>query len=160
VKARTTTPGGLGWVAAAFGLGTLVMYFADPDRGALRRGLARDQALAGMRRARDQVRRTMEDARNRAAGTVSSVAGRWRGGPVSDTVLGERVRARLGLVCTCPDAIDVEAQNGTVVVRGAVPRDEIGQIVRAVKWTPGVRMVDDQLEPRGAGSATPTASGM
>jgi len=136
------------------------MYFADPDRGALRRGQARDQAFAGMRRAREQVRRTVEDARHRASGAVSSVAGRWRGGPVSDTVLGERVRARLGLACTCPDGVDVDARNGTIVLRGSVPRDEIAQIVRAVTWTPGVRMVDDQLEARADGRGTPTASGM
>ena len=149
-------PRGVGWLAA-FGVGTLVMYFADPDRGALRRGLVRDQAAARARRVREQVRRTLADARHQATGTFQSLAGRWRGGPVSDTVLGERVRARLGLVYAHADALDVEARNGCVILRGTVPRDELATVIRTVKWTPGVRLVDDQLETRATTSVAAPA---
>jgi osmotically-inducible protein OsmY len=148
------------WLAA-FGVGTLVMYFADPDRGALRRGLAREQTLARARRVREQVGRTLADTRQRAAGTLRSMVGRWRGGPVSDTVLGERVRARLGLVYAHADAIDLEVRNGCVILRGAVPRDELATVVRTVKWTPGVRLVDDQLHARATTSvAAPPSNGI
>ncbi len=126
--------------------GAGLMYLFDPDRGGRRRALVRDQATSARRRATRTLQATFEDARNRAAGTFTEAQQRWRGEDVTDAVLAERVRARLGLVCTDPSTIEVTAHEGCITLRGSVPRGELGSVVRAAKWARGVRMVDDQLE--------------
>jgi osmotically-inducible protein OsmY len=134
----------LGGVVAGAGL----MFFLDPDRGARRRALVRDQALSARRRTRRALEATLEDARNRASGTITEVRQRLRAEPVSDAALVERVRARLGLVCPNADAVAIDAQDGVVALRGTVERGDIARIVRTARWTRGVRVVDDQLAAR------------
>lgn len=132
--------------------GAGLMYLFDPDRGVRRRALVRDQATSTRRRATRTLQSTFEDARNRAVGTLAEAQQRWRGEDVPDAVLAERVRARLGLVCSDPSAVEVTAREGCVTLRGSIARTEIGPVVRAAKWARGVRMVDDQLEAHDAGS--------
>jgi osmotically-inducible protein OsmY len=141
--------------------GAGLMYLFDPDRGARRRALVRDQATSARQRAAHTLQSTFEDARNRATGTLTEAQLRWRGEDVPDAVLAERVRARLGLVCSDPSAIEVAAREGCVTLRGVAGRAELAAIVRAAKWTRGVRLVDDQLEVRDGGAATeePSATG-
>ncbi len=136
------------WTGLLGGLlaGAGLMYLLDPDRGARRRALVRDQALSARRRAKRVLDTTIEDARNRATGTLTEARQRLRREAVPDDVLVERVRARLGLVSERPDAIEVRAENGCVTLRGVVARSELAAVVRSAKWTRGVHMVDDQLE--------------
>lgn len=141
--------------------GAGLMYLFDPDRGARRRALVRDQAASARRRAARTLQATLEDVRNRATGTFAEAQQRWRGEDVPDAVLAERVRARLGLVCADPSAIEVTAHEGCVTLRGIAGRAELAAIIRAARWTRGARLVDDQLEVRD-GEATamePSATG-
>lgn len=141
--------------------GAGLMYLLDPDRGARRRALVRDQATSAQRRAIRTLQATFEDARSRASGTLAEAQQRWRGEDVPDGTLVERVRSRLGLVSSDPSAIEVTAREGCVTLRGVVGRAELAAIVRAAKWTRGVRLVDDQLEARddNATEARPSATG-
>lgn len=141
--------------------GAGLMYLFDPDRGARRRALVRDQAASARQRAGRTLQATFEDARNRARGTLTEAQLRWRGEDVPDAVLAERVRARLGLVCSDPSAIEVTAHESCVTLRGVAARAELAAIVRAAKWTRGTRLVDDRLEVRdGEATATePSATG-
>lgn len=141
--------------------GAGLMYLFDPDRGGRRRALVRDQATSARRRATRTLQTTFEDARSRASGTLAEAQQRWRGEDVPDATLVERVRSRLGLVASEPSAIEVTAREGCVTLRGAVERAELAAIVRAAKWTRGVRLVDDQLEVRGGGASEsePSATG-
>lgn len=141
--------------------GAGLMYLFDPDRGARRRALVRDQATSARQRAARTLQATFEDARNRATGTLAEAQHRWRGENVPDEVLAERVRARLGLVSSDPRAIEVTAREGCVTLRGVVGRAELAAIVRASRWTRGVRLVDDQLEVRDGGAAAmePSSTG-
>ena len=52
------------------------------------------------------------DLRNRVTGVGAGVRYRVTGRKVDDTVLTERVRARLGLVAGHPNAIDVSTASG------------------------------------------------
>ncbi len=140
--------------------GAGLMYLFDPDRGARRRALVQDQATSARRRAARTLQRTLEDARNRATGTLAEAQQRWRGEDVPDAVLAERVRSRLGLVSSDPSVIEVTAREGCVTLRGVAERAELAAIVRAAKWTRGVRLVDDQLEVRDGDATTePSATG-
>jgi osmotically-inducible protein OsmY len=139
--------------------GAGLMYLFDPDRGERRRALVRDQATSARHRAARTLQARFEDARNRATGTLAEAQQRWRGEDVPDAVLAERVRARLGLVCSDPSAVEVTAHEGCVTLRGVAGRGELAAVVRAAKWTRGVRVVDDQLEVRdGDATAEPVAT--
>jgi hypothetical protein len=138
--------------------GAGLMFLLDPERGARRRALVRDHAASARRQTGRSLRASLEDARSRAAGTLAEARQRWRGEPVADAVLVERVRARLGLVCDVA-TVDVTVADGCVTLRGVVARPEIAPIVHAAKWTRGVDMVDDQLDvsdvPSGGDTTVP-----
>lgn len=149
----------IGGLVGSLLAGAGLMYLFDPDRGVRRRALVRDHATSARRRATRTLQTTLEDARNRAAGTFAEAQQRWHGEDVPDAVLAERVRARLGLVCSAPTAIDVTAHEGCITLRGSVLRSELAPVVRAAKWARGVRMVDDQLEARDPESTSAASEG-
>ena len=91
--------------AAATGLG--LMYFLDPDQGRRRRALMRDQMVHAAHKTGDAVDATSRDIANRAKGAVAELRGRFRDTHVSDDVLRERVRARIGAVIGHASAMDV-----------------------------------------------------
>jgi hypothetical protein len=132
----------------SMGIGAGVMFLLDPDRGRRRRALVRDQAIAVNRRLRDTTAAALEDAGNRARGTVAEARRLWQTEPVADDVLVERVRARLGLVCERPGDVVVEAHDGRVTLRGAVTDDEYDRLLRRVRWTPGVKEIAHELTVR------------
>lgn len=53
------------------GTGAALMYFLDPDRGARRRSLMRDQAVGLKNDARETISKTAQDLSNRAYGVVA-----------------------------------------------------------------------------------------
>lgn len=66
--------------------------------------------------------------------------------PVSDATLVERVRARLGHVCTHPHAIEVSAKgHGEIELRGPIEAAEADHVVAALARVRGVRGIDDDL---------------
>src|SRR5919205_3479420 len=97
---------------AGMGLGATLMFFLDPARGRRRRGLVRDQVVRGLNVAEGSLGSTARDLRNRAGGLVAEARSRGRGRAVSDDVLVERVRAKLGRVASHPRAISVAARGG------------------------------------------------
>jgi hypothetical protein len=130
------------------GVGGTLAYFLDPGQGRRRRALVRDKATSALRRAREALDATFEDARNRARGIVAETRGRLtETAPPPDDVLVERVRARLGLVASFPGAIEVRAEQGRVTLSGPVPANEVRRIAWTARRVRGVRSVDDCLEP-------------
>ena len=55
---------------AGLGAGAAAMYFLDPDRGARRRALVRDQVNSKALKASNAIRGKKEDLANRAYGTM------------------------------------------------------------------------------------------
>jgi hypothetical protein len=55
----------------AFGLGALTMYYFDPQQGARRRALVRDQLVHARTVARREAEKKAKDLRNRARGAVA-----------------------------------------------------------------------------------------
>jgi hypothetical protein len=58
-----------------------------------------------------------------------------------DEVLAERVRSKIGRVLSHPRAIDVNAEQGIVELRGAVLRSERRRAIRCAESVRGVRAV-------------------
>ena len=63
----------IGLVLASMGLGALLMYLFDPDRGRGRRAQLRDQVSSKVRHAGEAAEAKARDLRNRAKGLMHEV---------------------------------------------------------------------------------------
>ncbi len=125
--------------------GAAVMYILDPVRGRARRARVRDKLARGVHEAENAVSAVTEDARHRVHGAMAELRGRVRHEAVPDAVLAERVRARLGHLVTHPRAIEVQACDGTVALRGDILAREVPRVVSRLRLVRGVRHLDNQL---------------
>jgi hypothetical protein len=141
------------------GLGAFLMFILDPDRGGRRRALVRDKVVRGSRMARDGADATFRDIRHRAAGMVHEARGRMQPDEVDDETLIERVRARLGRVCSHPRAIDVMATDGDVTLSGPILGYEVENVLVTVGSVRGVRTVTNELEAHDTSAGVPSLQG-
>jgi len=131
--------------AVCMGVGAGMMYLFDPNRGRTRRAIARDKAISLYHASGEAVSRTAEDLRNRATGIASGTKSLLKSEPVSNEKLVERVRSKMGRYVSRPNAIEIDADNGNVRLRGSIFADELAKFLHCVKGIPGVASVDSQL---------------
>jgi osmotically-inducible protein OsmY len=141
------------------GIGAAVAYAADPQAGRRRRALARDQVVRAGRKTRDAVDATARDLANRSSGIVAATRGRWTDSNIDDGRLIERVRARLGRACSHPHSIDVDASEGTVMLRGPILAAEMENVLATVAAVRGVHAVDNELEAHDSAEGIPALQG-
>ena len=132
-------------------IGAGLMYFLDPVRGRKRRARIGELATHARRVERELVGKGLRDASHRAHGVTERLK-HLVPEETSDAVIASRVRAHLGRV-TEAHAIEVDVQNGRVVLRGAVETHHAIEAIRCARRVPGVRYVVDRLERREAGEA-------
>jgi BON domain-containing protein len=121
--------------------GAALMFFLDPITGRRRRALARDQFTRGINRAGRFSRAAARDIANRATGIRAGRQPRV----VSDDVLRDRVKTRLGRVVSHPGAVHVMVERGVVRLDGAVLADELKPLFEAITGVDGVREIDNRL---------------
>jgi hypothetical protein len=142
-------------------IGAALALAFDPDQGNRRRALIRDKMIRGSRRTGEALDATFRDMSNRARGLAA--AARHRVGDdeveVDDSRLVERVRARLGRVCSHPRAIDVYVHDGEVTLIGPVLADEVRGLLTAAASVRGVHSVVNELEPHETGEGVPALQG-
>lgn len=127
--------------------GVAAMYFLDTQSGRRRRALVRDKVLRAQHVATETLVGVEHDVQNRSRGALVRLARVFRTGPVDDGVLLERVRAKLGHVCSHPRAIEVASKgNGCIELKGPVLARERFEILAAISMLPGVKVIDDDLE--------------
>lgn len=141
------------------GVGVALIYLFDPVRGRRRRALARDRIVRATRKTRDALDVTVRDIANRTKGIAASARGRFASDKVDDAILIERVRAKLGRVCTHPRAIDVEAADGDVTLRGPILASEMNDLLSVAAAIRGVRSVSNELEPYDSAEGVPSLQG-
>jgi hypothetical protein len=146
--------GGLAGIAAGVGL----MYFLDPRGGPRRRSKLAQRAERALHEVEGSVGAGARDLSHRARGLAHEAKVRVEGEEVSDAVLAERVRAKLGRLTSHPRAIEVAVRDGRVELSGPVFRAEHAQVVRGVRWVRGVRGIEDRLQPR-EGTDVPALQG-
>ncbi|MFL5620650.1 MAG: SRPBCC family protein [Gemmatimonadaceae bacterium] len=144
---------------AAVGLGAAAMYLLDPVRGRRRRHLMRDKLVHAAKETGDAMGTTSRDLSNRAAGLAAVARRRLRADDVDDAVLIDRVRAALGRAASHPSAIDVNAEEGRVALRGPVLAREADDVVATVERVRGVKEVVDQLERHETAGDVPALQG-
>lgn len=128
------------------GAGAGLMYLLDPDLGNRRRALVRDQLVRARHLTEDAMDATSRDVRNRARGVVAELRSRLVPEDVTDDVLQERVRARLGQTVRYARSIETTVADGVVTLRGPVLADDVARVVRRVGQVAGVRAVDNRLD--------------
>jgi hypothetical protein len=141
------------------GVGALLTFVFDPNSGGRRRALARDKMIWATRKTRDGIDATARDIANRTQGIAAASRARLRAENVDDTRLIERVRARLGRACSHPSAIDVEARDGEVTLRGPILAGEVNNLLATAAAVRGVRSVVSELEPHETAEGIPSLQG-
>lgn len=131
--------------AAVLGVGAGLMFLLDPQAGNRRRKLLRDKFRRFSRQAGRRASAWTEMAADHAQGVVAETTARLREDEVDDRTLVERVRAELGRVMTHVRAVNVDAHEGRVTLRGDVLEHEAEAALAAARTTRGVRSVDDML---------------
>ncbi|WP_019140560.1 SRPBCC family protein [Noviherbaspirillum massiliense] len=136
-----------GWISGA-ALGALAMYLSDPDRGKRRRALAKDKMRSMMIQASDSLDVASRDMSNRMRGLRAEASKRMsqRNKLVSDAVLVERVRSKIGRTVSHPHSIKVRAEQGCVTLSGAILASELEQTLAMVRAVPGVMTIEDHME--------------
>jgi hypothetical protein len=114
--------------------------------GRRRRAVAGDKMLHFWRKTRNAADAAARDMRNRAVGTTEEIRSRFRDQPVSDDVMVERVRSKMGRVTSHPSAITVTCAEGCVTLSGPVLSNEAGALLRCVNKVKGVKSVDNRLQ--------------
>lgn len=128
------------------GIGTAAMFLLDPDRGKRRRALVRDKFALATRKTGECMEVTARDLRNRTRGTIAAIQSRLSSEQPDDSVLVDRVRAKVGRIVSHPAAIDVSAQDGDVTLGGPILAHEVPHLLSCVKWIHGVKDINNNLE--------------
>jgi osmotically-inducible protein OsmY len=141
------------------GIGGASMLLLDPDRGARRRALLRDQAVRTARKTRDAAGATRRDLGNRLSGLKSRASARFSDEAVDDSTLCARVRATLGHVTDHPRAICVRATDGQVTLTGDALEADVPSVVAAVEKVRGVKGVRNEIRARATADGMPALQG-
>lgn len=145
------------------GVGAGVMFLLDPDRGGRRRALIKDKAVSLSHTSKDALDKTARDLRNRATGVIAETKARFGESHVPDGALVDRVKAALGRYPVHDRAINIQADNGTVILTGDTLADEVDIILEAISGVRGVKDVVNNLnvhrEPGGISSLQGTPAG-
>ena len=133
-------------LSTGLGIGTAAMFLLDPDRGKRRRALVRDKFALATRKTGECMGVTARDLSNRTRGTIAAIQSRLSSEQPDDSVLVDRVRAKIGRIVSHPAAIEVTAQDGNVTLGGPVLAHEVPHLLSCVKWIHGVNDINNNLE--------------
>ena len=143
---------GLFALFAAFG--AAIAYLFDPTSGRRRRALARDQAGALVRRAHRRIGRLERHAEAEAYGVSQRIQHSFDepGATPDDVTLAQKVQSEIFRDPEVPKGkINVNAENGTVVLRGEVDSpDLIRDLEKRTRKVQGVEEVENLLHLPGA----------
>jgi uncharacterized membrane protein len=150
---------GQGKLIAGMVAGAGAMYLLDPDRGARRRSLLRDQGIHVGHKLGDGLSATARDARNRTRGAAAELRARFKNDEADDDVLHERVRSAIGRVVTHPSAINVTVSQGRVTLTGHILAHELDALTEKVERVRGVTEVHNELEIHRTSDGVPALQG-
>jgi hypothetical protein len=135
---------------AAFFQGTIagaaLTYFRDPVVGRRHRALLRDAAIHGNKVLGRAISVGSRDIVHRAKGIFERIKDLFESDVVDDAVLTERVRTKVGRVCSHPN-VEVIVEDGCVLLQGPVVARERRAIFKSARSVKGVHVVVDRMEP-------------
>ena len=140
-------------------MGAGAMYLLDPDRGARRRSLLRDQGIHVGHKLGDGLAATARDTRNRTLGVTAEFRRRFSRQQPDDEVLHDRVRSALGRLVSHPGSVTVIVFEGRVTLGGQVLEHELDPLLKGVDRVLGVREVQNELEIHRSANGVPSLQG-
>jgi osmotically-inducible protein OsmY len=146
-------------LVGGLGLGAALMYIFDPDRGKRRRALIRDKVEAAGNKLSDTADKMQRDLRNRAYGVVAETKSIFRHDEVTDDILVDRLRSRLGRIPVHIGSFNISANDGVVTLRGKILADELPRVLRAARFVRGVKEIDNQFEVHERAASVPALQG-
>lgn len=127
-------------------VGGLLVYFLDPDTGRRRRALLKDRSVNLLKEADRAIEKASRDLSNRARGAVAEARSLVPLRGVSNEVLVEQVRSRIGRVTSFPHFVEVSARGGAITLRGAALESELDNLMSAVSSIRRVSSVHSELK--------------
>ncbi|HYL99657.1 MAG TPA: BON domain-containing protein [Blastocatellia bacterium] len=91
---------------------------------------------------------TGRDAGNRLTGLLARAGSVFEPEDLDDSLIVERVRAKMGRVASHPHLVHVASSNGEVSLSGTVPANELDELISTASKVRGVIKVQSRLEPR------------
>jgi osmotically-inducible protein OsmY len=135
------------------GLGALIAYFFDPANGRRRRAQARDRIPAFFRSKSQQVGDAGRSVKAEATAATKKVQHRKEAEKAQpdDVTLARKVETEIFRDADVPKGqINVNAENGKVVLRGEVEKPElIKDLEKRTKKVQGVQEVENLLHVQG-----------
>ena len=137
------------------GLAAALTYFFDPQSGTRRRATARDRALGFFRQRSRRLGRAARGVRAEADGLVQKakqVRAEEKLTDPNDVTLARKVETEIFRDPQVPKGqIDVNAEDGVVILRGEVERPElIKDLEERTRSVQGVKDVENLLHTPGA----------
>jgi osmotically-inducible protein OsmY len=137
------------------GLGAVLTYFFDRESGARRRAQARDRVLAFVRQRGGKLGRTAGGVRSEAQGLAAKATHlkeEEKSDDPDDVTLARKVETEVFRDPEIPKGqIDINAEDGVVVLRGEVERPElIKDLEERTRSVQGVKGVENLLHLPGA----------
>lgn len=137
------------------GISAGLTYFFDPDSGKRRRAVARDRVLAFFRQRSRQVGRTAGGLQADAQGLVQKAKHARTDDKLADpndATLARKVETEIFRDPDVPKGqIDVNAEDGVVILRGEVERPElIRDLEEKTRSVQGVKNVENLLHTPGS----------
>ena len=140
--------------------GAGLAYFLDPDAGRRRRSQARDRLLAALRHGSNQLARAGRGTAGQVYGVVQELAPApaEEQPALNDPALVQKVESQVFADPSVPKGrINVNAENGVIVLRGEVERlEQISAIEEGVQKVPGVGEVKNLLHMPNPAAPTET----
>ena len=134
-------------IAAAFAAGAALMYYLDPQSGRRRRALARERGLSAGHDTGRLLQGKSRHAFDRARGAFARARSAFDGDIPDDDVLRDRIKSGMGHVIEHPGQVNVDVQQGYVVLRGHASIEEIEDLTLRLSGMRGVVGVDNRIVP-------------
>jgi len=149
------------WFMVGTAIGAVGMYFFDPKGGNRRRALMRDKTARADRLLMQFFDKRSRDVWNRVYGAYVELRMAWREREmgIDNDILVERIRSKLGRVCSHPKLVNIQVRNGHVWLTGLALKREIPRVYQIVKSVRGIHSVSNALQAvKGEREISATAS--
>lgn len=140
-------------------VGASLMFLFDVDRGKRHRAMLRDQLVHLYATTEDGLATAARDLSHRLSGQVAELRSRFGAEEVPDGVLEARIRSRIGRLVSHPGAIEVAVSQGNVTLSGPILSHEVDLLLPKIASMPGVRSVENRLEPHETAEDVPGLQG-
>ena len=127
-------------------VGGFLVYFLDPKMGKKRRNTVKDRSLSLLKRADRAIGKTSRDLGNRTRGAVAEARSLITPRGLSDEVLVEQLRARIGRVVSFPHLVEISSRDAAITLQGSVLASELDDLLNAVSSVRNVSSVRDELK--------------